>query len=75
MIGGLANVTMDEKLDGKECERLSKHISTMKGVFSAQFNEKTKVIYVHYSGLDEVCQEIKQVEGVKSVDPTPTCFG
>ena len=65
MIGSETNVVLDKKLTGEECEKISQHISAMKGVFSAHFNEKSKVIYVHYSGLEEVCQEIQKIEGVK----------
>ncbi len=65
MIGSEINVVLDEKLTGAEREKVSRRISEVKGVFSAHFNEKAKTIYVHYSGLEEVCQEIKKIEGVK----------
>ena len=65
MIGSEINVVLDEKLTGEERENISQRISAMKGVFSAHFNEKAKAIYVHYSGLEEVCQEIQKIEGVK----------
>ncbi len=65
MIGSDINVVVNKTLDKQECEKITKDISKLKGVFSAHFNEKAKTIYVHYSGLDEVCQEIKKIKGVK----------
>jgi len=65
MIGSEINVVLDEKLNTEEREKIIQDISAIKGVFSAHFNEKAKVIYVHYSGLDEVCQEIEKIDGFK----------
>lgn len=65
MIGSETNVVLDKKLTAEEGEKITKQISKVKGVFSAHFNAKAKSVYVHYTGLDEVCQEIKKIEGVK----------
>jgi hypothetical protein len=65
MIGSEINVELDKHLKMKECEQISERISKMKGVFSAHFNKKAKAVRVHYSGLEEVCDEIKKVAGVK----------
>ncbi|MEZ0260915.1 MAG: hypothetical protein ACAH80_07885 [Alphaproteobacteria bacterium] len=64
MIGSETNVVLDSALSKKDAEKITKDISKMKGVFSAHFNAKAKTIYVHYSGLDEVCEEIKKIKGV-----------
>ncbi|MEZ0226898.1 MAG: hypothetical protein ACAH83_20260 [Alphaproteobacteria bacterium] len=65
MIGSETNVVLDKKLSTEECEEVTRKVSKVKGVFSAHFNAKSKLIYVHYSGLDEVPQEIKKIPGVK----------
>ena len=65
MIGSETSVVLDKALTREECEKVSQDISAIKGVFSAHFNAKAKTIHVHYSGLDEVCLEIKKIKGVE----------
>ena len=64
MIGSETNVVLDKALTQKECEKISEDISAMKGVFKAHFNKKAKAVYVHYSGLGEILEEIKKIKGV-----------
>lgn len=64
MIGSEINVVLNKDLSQADCEKISKEISGVKGVYSAHFNEKAGNIRVHYTGLEEVCKEIKKLEGV-----------
>ncbi|MDE2021162.1 MAG: hypothetical protein KGJ13_12570 [Patescibacteria group bacterium] len=64
MLGSEINVVLDEALDQDARKTLAKDISKLKGVFSAHFNEKAGTVRVHYSGLNEVIQEIGKIKGV-----------
>lgn len=73
-VGSNFDVILDEKLNDKECAKIHKSISSMQGVMSSYFNEKSKKIQVCHTGVEltherPIAERIKEIPGVKAVMP------
>lgn len=71
-LGTHVRVVLDKKLNDAECKKVYQHVSAIKGVLQASFNEKAKEVLIMHAGDDATIEpKIQKIKGVKALTYLP----